>query len=182
MESKVQLHLGCGPIILPGFTNIDICYSPGVDDVADVRYLHPRKYPPNSADLIYASHILEHFNKWEYMEVLRRWYVVLKDGGVLRLAVPDFEKIVMRYNQRKDLDEVRGPLYGGQNFPSNYHYYTWDYPSLASDLLEVGFSEVHRWDWRTTEHAHIDDNSQAYLPHLDKENGMLMSLNVEGVK
>ena len=27
-----------------------------------------------------------------------------------------------------------------------------------------------------------DDYSQSYLPHMDKENGMLMSLNLEGRK
>ena len=47
---------------------------------------------------------------------------------------------------------------------------------------EVGFQEVRRWDWRTTEHTQVDDYSQAHLPHLDKEHGTLMSLNLEAVK
>jgi hypothetical protein len=46
----------------------------------------------------------------------------------------------------------------------------------------VGFKEVYLWDWRETEHSHIDDFSQAYLPHMDKENGVLMSLNIEAKK
>jgi hypothetical protein len=33
--------------------------------------------------------------------------------------------------------------------------------------------------WRETEHAHVDDFSQAYIPHMDKENGILISLNIE---
>ena len=49
-------------------------------------------------------------------------------------------------------------------------------------LRRVGFAEMRRWDWRRTEHAAIDDYSQAYLPHLDRENGLLMSLNLEAVK
>jgi hypothetical protein len=28
----------------------------------------------------------------------------------------------------------------------------------------------------------MDDYSQSYLPHMDKENGTLMSLNLEAVK
>jgi hypothetical protein len=28
----------------------------------------------------------------------------------------------------------------------------------------------------------FDDHSQAYLPHMDKENGTLISLNIEAVK
>ena len=42
--------------------------------------------------------------------------------------------------------------------------------------------DVKRYDWRDTEHAEFDDHSQAYLPHMDKENGTLISLNIEAVK
>jgi len=31
-------------------------------------------------------------------------------------------------------------------------------------------------------HQHIDDFSQGYLPHMDKINGMIMSLNIEATK
>jgi hypothetical protein len=53
---------------------------------------------------------------------------------------------------------------------------------LTRLLEDAGFTEIRHWDWRCTEHAHIDDYSQAYLPHLDKDNGLLMSLNLEAVK
>ncbi len=53
---------------------------------------------------------------------------------------------------------------------------------LTETLCAAGFREVRRWDWRETDHAHIDDYSQSHLPHMDKENGRLMSLNLEGVK
>ena len=42
-----------------------------------------------------------------------------------------------------------------------------------------GMREVNHYDWRDTEHSEFDDHSQAYLPHMDKDNGTLMSLNVE---
>jgi len=32
------------------------------------------------------------------------------------------------------------------------------------------------------EHADVDDYSQAHIPHLCKESGKLMSLNIEAVK
>jgi hypothetical protein len=43
----------------------------------------------------------------------------------------------------------------------------------------VGAKNTRKYDWRKTEHAAIDDFSQCYYPHMDKENGRLMSLNVE---
>ncbi len=57
-----------------------------------------------------------------------------------------------------------------------------DAPLLSGLLLQAGFSDVHRWDWQNTEHADVDDYSQAHLPHMDKESGRLMSLNLEAVK
>ena len=48
--------------------------------------------------------------------------------------------------------------------------------------MNVGFKDIKRYDWRETEHAEFDDHSQAYLPHMDKENGTLISLNVECTK
>jgi hypothetical protein len=64
----------------------------------------------------------------------------------------------------------------------NIHYNIFDYETLKNALLDVGFKEVYRYDWRATEHADVDDYSQAYYPHMDKENGKLMSLNIEAVK
>ena len=49
-------------------------------------------------------------------------------------------------------------------------------------LIKNGFSDIQEWDWRKVDHGHIDDYSQAYLPHMDKENGLLMSLNIEAKK
>ena len=59
----MKLHLGCGSKRIEGFTNIDIRYLPGVDEINHVRFL--RNYKNNSVDLIYACHVLEHFGRWE---------------------------------------------------------------------------------------------------------------------
>jgi hypothetical protein len=75
-----------------------------------------------------------------------------------------------------------GLLYGGQTYPENFHYCTWDFATLQKDLEDLGLTNVQRYNWRETEHAHIDDFSQAYLPHMDKESGYLMSLNIEATK
>jgi predicted SAM-dependent methyltransferase len=106
----------------------------------------------------------------------------LKDGGILRVAVPDFEKIVEHYSEFRDLKQLRGFLYGGQNYNENYHYCVWDFKQLEEDLKYVGFKYVTLYDWRKTEHSHVDDFSQSYLPHMNKQNGKLMSLNVEALK
>jgi predicted SAM-dependent methyltransferase len=174
-----KLHLGCGTKHIPGFTNIDIRYLPGVDEVNNIRFL--RNYKNDSVDLIYACHVLEHFGRWEYKNALLRWYEILKPGGTLRLAVPNFSAITARYTLTGNLQEVMGLLYGGQDYDENYHYVTFDINSITKDLTSIGFTSIREYDHRSTEHALIDDFSQAYLPHLDP-NGKLMSLNIEAVK
>ena len=44
------------------------------------------------------------------------------------------------------------------------------------------FSEIQRYDWRETIHKDYDDHSQAYFPHMDKKNGLHLSLNIEAKK
>jgi hypothetical protein len=53
---------------------------------------------------------------------------------------------------------------------------------LRETLEIAGFTNVRRYDWRQTVHKDHDDFSQAYIPHMDKENGLLISLNVEADK
>ena len=176
----MKLHLGCGNIRLEGFCNIDIRYLPAVDRVDNIRYL--RSFEDNSIDEIYVSHVLEHLGRWDYMTALYRWHELLQKGGVLKVCVPDWYAIVLQYVKTGDLEELHGLLYGGQDYEENKHYCCWDFNLLKQKLEKVGFTNVEKYDWRTTIHANVDDCSQAYLPKMDKENGLLMSLNVQAVK
>lgn len=176
----MKLHLGCGNKILKGFINVDVREMEGVDLIDDVSKL--KSITNNSVDLIYACHVLEHFGRHEYMSVLKRWYEVLNDGGILRISVPNFSEIVNQYNKNKDLPKLIGLLYGGQTYEQNYHYYAWDFESIEKDLISIGFKSVDYYDWESTEHSKVDDFSQSYLPHMDKKNGVLMSLNIEAKK
>lgn len=176
----MKLHLGCGEKILDGFLNVDIRPREVVDIVANVSDLN--MFEKNSIETIYACHVLEHLGRHEYQKTIKHWYEMLMTGGVLRLSVPDIESVFIHYSKHKDLNVLRGLIWGGQTYDQNYHYCGWDFQTLSSDLLDVGFSKVSRYEWRNTEHSHVDDFSQCYLPHMDKENGLLMSLNVEAIK
>jgi hypothetical protein len=63
-----------------------------------------------------------------------------------------------------------------------YHKTVYDFKSLRSLLFDAGFRNVRSWDWRKADHGHVDDHSQRYLPHMDKCNGKLISLNMEAIK
>jgi len=178
----IKLHLGCGPKYIPGFIHIDVVAGDHIHHQCSVCAL---PYLDNSADLMYACHILEHFGRREVHEVLQEWYRVLKPGGILRLAVPDFSACAQIYYKdglKDGLSGLIGLICGGQRNEYDFHKMIFDEPFLTGELFALGFREVRRWDWRHTEHSAIDDYSQSYIPHLDKENGTLMSLNLEAIK
>ncbi|MCJ7742971.1 MAG: hypothetical protein MUO99_00190, partial [Dehalococcoidales bacterium] len=83
---------------------------------------------------------------------------------------------------------ILGPLYGRMEIKTAdgekviYHKTTYDFASLKTALGAAGFKNIHRYDWRQTIHKDYDDFSQAYIPHLDKEHGILISLNLEAEK
>ena len=183
MFEPPKLHVGCGKRFIPGFVHIDQVAFPHVDHVQDIRRLP--NFADNSAALIYACQVIEYFDREEVVGVLRDWRRVLAPTGILRLSVPNFEVISRLYRAGFKLEVFLGTLYGRISDGSDgfvYHRTTYDESSLRDLLNGLGFTEVRLWDWRKTEHAHIDDFSQAYFPHMDKERGMLFNLNMEGKK
>jgi predicted SAM-dependent methyltransferase len=180
VSSPIRLHLGCGEKYIPGFVHVDVLPYDHVDHIAQVDSLD--FIDDQSVDLIYASHLLEHFGRHEYLGVLGEWFRVLRGGGVLRLGVPDFRAIAEEYLTSSRLDDVIGLCVGGQRDEWDFHKMIFDEHTLERDLRAVGFTSVRPWDWRETKHRDIDDYTQAYLPHMDKAAGRLMSLNVEAVR
>tara|TARA_R110000824_G_C15231714_1_gene678654 strand:+ start:6042 stop:6590 length:549 start_codon:yes stop_codon:yes gene_type:complete len=181
IHSEVKINLGCGDKKLPGFINVDS--RPDVNpDAICVLPTISTEFKEGYADLIYASHVLEHFERNDVTVLLAECYKVLKPGGKLRLAVPDFDAVVDYYILTGNLAPLQTLLYGGHKYPEDYHFIAFSFRSLQKALKDAGFNIVERYDWKTTEHAYIDDYSQAYLPHMEKIRGKLMSLNVEATK
>lgn len=174
----IRLHLGCGRIILPGYVNVDIQAGPGVNVVADLRRL---PWNDGTIDLVYSCAAIEHFGRREWVDVLREWARVLKPGGLLRLSTADFDAVVARYQESGDLQELLGLLIGGQKDDYDWHGMIFNFDELSRGLREAGFQDIQRYRWQETDVGKqgVDDYSQAYLPHMDKQNGRLMMLNVE---
>lgn len=182
----MKLHLGCWHRQIPGFVHVDLCDLPHIDfkhRIDELPFI-----ADGAAELVYCSHAFEYFDRVEAVRVLAEWRRVLAPAGLLRLAVPDFEALIRVYQQTGAIERVLGPLYGRMEIATQdgprwlFHKTCYDERSLSALLRENGFSEPRRWDWRITEHAQVDDHSQAYFPHMAKDDGILVSLNLEARK
>ena len=178
----VKLNLGCGKRDFGSdWIHIDGAEYPHLDS----QNIESLDYRNKSVDLIYASHVIEYFDRREVLSVLKEWKRVLRIDGVLRIAVPDFYQMAKLYLvDSYDLEKFLGPLYGKMVMLKKtiYHKTVYDFNDLKELLEEVGFRNIKKYDWRETDHSDFDDHSQAYIPHMDKENGTLISLNVECLK
>ena len=66
----IKLNLGCGDKLIPGYVNVDVVQEragkqPDVN--CDIRNL--KVFGDNYADEVLAVHVVEHFWRWEIVEV-----------------------------------------------------------------------------------------------------------------
>ena len=174
----INLHLGCGKLKLDNFINVDI-----MSDVADMKLdiNDLSVFNNNTVDQIYICHVLEHIQRTQILNLFLEWNRVLKKDAVLRIAVPDFEKVVKMYQQNKNIPEIIGLVNGGQRNQYDIHFVIFDFEILKELLNICGFTNVERYD-AFEFLGENDDYSKSYLPHMDFENGELMSLNIKCVK
>lgn len=174
----MKLHLGCGKRYIEGYRHVDLATFPHIDVFTSVDDLS--FFSDNSVVEIYASHVLEYFDRFDAISVLKEWKRVLSDGGILRLSVPDFDNLIKIYQETSDLRSILGPMYG--RMPMNditiYHKTVYNRELLISVLREAGF-EREIEDWNTFDvFADYDDHSKAFFPHMDPT-GIQVSLNLE---
>lgn len=178
-EGKVYIHLGCGPINAQGFINVDLRPFSHVHYIQEIENLNI--FPNEYADLIYASHVLEHVSHCKLSEVLKEWYRVLKKNGILRISVPDFDKIVNVYfSEKNDIKSIISPLMGGQDNLYNFHKSVFNENYLKELLLLTGFRDVRHWNPEETELHSFED--WASRPIKVKSTQYSISLNIEALK
>lgn len=197
---KNKIAVGCGTRFYgEAWYHLDIVPHSHVDLIG---YAHNIPLPDESVDLVYASHVLEYYD-WDEAKniVLPEWKRILKPGGKLRIAVPDFYTLTTWYlnihedeRNSHELKDIIGPLFGkiGCEKGNIYHKSTYDLNTLCKMLERCEFKEIGQWHWPGTEHACVDDHSQAYLPKIsltdsnkkekDLKDGRLISLNIECTK
>ncbi len=96
-----KLNLGAGSAPMDGWENLD-------------RKTGEEIYPLNrdGVDEIRASHVLEHFSHQKIPTVLADWVGALKPGGLLKIAVPDFNISALPSRECSSTTSCFSPLQG----------------------------------------------------------------------
>ncbi|MBK1656075.1 TylF/MycF/NovP-related O-methyltransferase [Allochromatium vinosum] len=94
-QNQRRLNLGCGAHYHPAWVNLDFTSSSREVIAHDLTQGIP--FASESFDVVYHSHLLEHFTKDYAPRFLRECHRVLTPGGIIRVAVPDLEAIARLY-------------------------------------------------------------------------------------
>jgi len=159
--TALKLNIGAGPVRIEGYTDIDRLNG---DEAYPLT-----GYEDDSVEEIRASHILEHFGHAEILAVMQEWVRVLKPGGKIYVAVPDFNYIASTYKNGSTEDKSRLMLFtfamGGQTTKDDFHRSMFDEPMLRELMAALGLRSIHKWT--------SDEKDCASLP---------VSLNLCGTK
>jgi predicted SAM-dependent methyltransferase len=155
IEQGAQIHLGCGPVRLEGWLNIDRDRQSDADLYIDLRGGLP--LTPDSVARIYSEHVLEHFSMEDGQALLNDCFDALQPGGILRIAMPDLKNLVTAYlGDWQGQDWIRHPGFSdidtaahmlNVGFRSWGHLYLYDLQDLTLRLAHAGFSHVETCGW-----------------------------------
>ncbi|APB34215.1 hypothetical protein GlitD10_1889 [Gloeomargarita lithophora Alchichica-D10] len=144
----LRLHIG-GTRPHPDWKIVDVEPRPEVDYVMDASDLSG--FGDESVDVIYTSHVLEHFHHTlnnELLRVLVEWRRVLKPGGRLLISVPDLRILCWLYGNPNLLPDERMHLmrimFGGQTDEYDVHKAGLDFEILGMYVEQAGFRDYEQ--------------------------------------
>jgi predicted SAM-dependent methyltransferase len=175
----LRVHLGSGPINMQGWVNVDARAYDHVHVVSDGFDLH--EFSDGSISEIYLCHVLEHFSFIEAEKLLISLRLKIRPGGIIRISVPCFDKLVKIYEESdRNINNIKYALMGGQEYKYNFHKSLYTSLFLKNLLMQCGFREIKEWDDITDFGVKIGDWSSGTF---DTKSGPLpISLNLKGIK
>lgn len=178
-DGGLKIHLGAGPINIQGWVSIDARQAPHIHLRSEGFALD--EFADGAISEIYMCHVLEHFSFEEVGQILRNFHKKLKVGGVLRLSVPDFDRLVKVYQANdNNLELIKFALMGGQDYEYNFHKCVFTHASLAEMLCDCGFANLTEWSTLEDFGVHLNDWSET---GFQTPNGDFpISLNMKAVK
>lgn len=150
-----RLNLGCGDKILDGYINVDVAESrrgQKPDVLCDLHRLSP--FEDDSVDEILSVHVVEHFWRWEVVDILKEWRRVLKPGGAMILECPNLLSACQELLKNPDIATGPGKegqrsmwvFYGDPAWKDPLMFHRWGYSprSLAQVMFEAGLVNLRQ--------------------------------------
>lgn len=150
----MKLNLGCGPIYMPGYINIDnqSQWNCKVDREEDVFNM---EWEENTCEEIVVSHLAMYIMggadteyKPNQMRILvNRWFGWLKKGGKLVMETTDIRKVaqlLLNTTNPDILNEEMKAIFGWEN--TYGHKWSWSPELLTPIFQEAGFETVELGD------------------------------------
>ncbi|MGZ4778237.1 MAG: class I SAM-dependent methyltransferase [Thermoanaerobaculia bacterium] len=144
-----RLHVGCGPVHLDGWINIDIRRYPAVDYVLDVR----DGLPFHALKFIFAEHFIEHLPFWEARKFLSDCRSALAPNGVLRLSTPNLDWV---HRTQYEAPDVLHCFQLNQSFRGWSHQFLYNAQTLTAVLRNAGFDRVEFLSYGRSRHPELD--------------------------
>lgn len=153
-NKNLYLNIGCGENIINNYDNLDFYSISNFFKkkiiMSDIRY--PLPFYENSYLGVFCSHTIEHLDYAHAKQLLNEIKRILKPNGIVRIAVPDLEKYVEFYLNKKPFGEKQkfNEFYNFYNgceaiwFLTNYNYHLslWDKEMLINELKDSGFLNI----------------------------------------
>jgi predicted SAM-dependent methyltransferase len=222
LPKGLLLHVGCGPITPDGWVNLDASWNllaariPGLrtalrslglisanaasstwsDKIQYCNVNNGLPFGDGEAAVVYASHVLEHLGRRQSQAFVKEAYRVLKPGGVIRLVVPDLERLARFYLQGKSNGAANGLRPAdefmmrmmtctdyGDSLPVKLyrtyldtlsHKWMYDCDSLQNLLSEAGFHDLAHCGYLESRIPKVGD--------VERENRFDDGVCVEGVR
>jgi predicted SAM-dependent methyltransferase len=150
-QRVARLHIGSGPLVREGWTNVDLEEHPGVDVVLDVR----GGLPFQDVSYIYAEHFLEHLTHDEGLRFLKECRAALKSDGVLRLSTPNLDWVwETQYRKPSSIEDCFAI---NKSFRAWGHQFLYNAQTLTAALHDAGFAEVRALRYGESDDAVLRD-------------------------
>jgi predicted SAM-dependent methyltransferase len=157
VHSEIKLEIGAGPVKgKNGWVTLDL--SDQSDLFWDLKETLP--FPDNCVDMIYSSHVLEHFRYSELIRLLQDCRRILKPGGLFSVCVPDASIYIHGYLNYETFDrwqyltyrpavisDARMDILNYMAYMDGHHRYMFDKENLTRVLSHVGFTSVKLRDF-----------------------------------
>jgi predicted SAM-dependent methyltransferase len=113
-------------------------------------------FDDDSIDVVFTSHFLEHLNKTDGLSFLKEIYRSLKNGGLVRILVPDLDIAIKRFNNG-EIDKTQDLFfYTSENCDFSAHKYNYTFETLKDKLEKIGFNKIIKQSYKKGECPDIE--------------------------